>query len=132
MGSNPNIPVAKVVVVQTPLGIIKVALPPTLPDSPDPVGIAMGLFQSSVEAGSDDPLMETLSKLKQMAEDGQSHPLHVGLLILQQMSDSGMLPPMTMLLEGSGVTEHDLAHARAQVPGGQAGLLTKLDNPSMN
>jgi hypothetical protein len=131
MSEESDIPVAKIVVVQTPLGTIKVALPPSPPDEPDPVAVAMQQFQRSVEEGAEDPLMETLTELKRLEQEGRSAPLHVGLLILQQMCDSDMLPPMTELLRGSGVTEDDLHRAKAGVHT-PPGLLEKLDDANMN
>jgi hypothetical protein len=121
----------KVVVVQTPLGTIKVALPPLDPSEPDPVAVAMGMFQVSVESGADDPLQDTLVRLKEMANQGTRQPLHVGLLILQQLSDNGMLPPVADMLFGTGVTEADLNQAR-EFAREDDGLLDRIDDVNMN
>jgi hypothetical protein len=132
MTTPPHNAGQKIVVVQTPLGTVKVSLPPMDPDGPDPVAVAMGMFQTSVESGADDPLQDTLIRLKEMADHGTRSPLHVGLLILQQLSESGMLPPVVDMLVGTGVTEADLHHARANVPKGGSELLTRIEDVNLN
>lgn len=126
-----NEPVRKVVVVQTPLGILQIALP-DMPetDGADPLKIAMDEFQSAVDSGTPDPLQTTLLKLKGMADDGFTQPLTVGLAILKQMADNGMLPPMDELVEGTGINPDNIPTQPA--PKTQPGLFDKIDKENLN
>ncbi len=104
----------KIIVVQTPMGIMQVALPAAELDG-NPVETAMNEFQQNVEAGLEDPLQVTLNNLKQMSDEGTPHPLMVGLVLLEQMSEGGMLPPMQQILEGTSVSSDDLDKAHELV-----------------
>lgn len=126
---NPN--PTKIVVVQTPMGVVKLELPSDFAGT-DPVATALGTFKEAVESGSDDPLTDTLNRLKTLAEEGVHQPLTVGLLILKQMADGGMLPPMSTLIKGTGVTQADLDRALSLVPGARQGLLERLDTDFLN
>lgn len=123
-------PVRKVVVVQTPLGVLHIALP-DLPEmeNGDPLKIAMDEFQNAVDNGDPDPLQSTLLKLKGMADDGVVQPLAVGLAILKQMADNGMLPPMKELMQGTGIDPDVIQTIK---PEKQAGIFDKLDQTHLN
>ena len=124
-------PAAKVVVVQTPLGLLQIALPP-MPAMPngDPLKIAMDTFQNAVDEGVADPLQITLVKLKAMADGGVAQPLTVGLAILQKMSESGMLPPMAILVEGTGIDPTQ--YSTTQAPAAETGVLKKIEQVYLN
>jgi hypothetical protein len=130
---NGSQPITKVVIVQTPMGVLKLALPVTPgPDGQDPVAVAMGMFQSAVERGADDPLQETLAQLKEMANAGTAQPLVMGLAILKQMAENGMLPPLHSLIEGTGITPADIETALGTPEGARPGILDKLDSTNPN
>ena len=134
-GKQPDdVPVTKVIVVQTPLGLVKLALPVTTgPDGEDPLQVAMNTFQAAVDRGAEDPLMETLLLLKEMSDAGTTQPLVLGLAILKQMADKGMLPPMSALIEGTGITQAFVKKALAEVaPSEVRGILDKLDSIYLN
>lgn len=126
--------VTKVVVVQTPMGVLQLTVPSTTtPDGKDPLTVAMEMFQTNVERGADDPLMETLIVLKHMADNNNAQPLLIGLAVLKQMADSGMLPPMPALIEGTGITQTYVEQALKDA--GQTkrpGVLEKLDSIFLN
>ncbi len=120
-------------VVATPFGIMTIHLSfPVDPSQPDPLGVAIAMFQGLVDEGHDDPLTATLSRLKEMAEAGTEQPLLAGLALLQKMSSVGALPPLAALLAGSSVTDGDVRRAVGK-PGGDAqparrkSLLERLD-----
>jgi hypothetical protein len=127
-------PVSKLVVLQTPMGVLKVMVPATTtPDGRDPLAVAMEAFQNAVDRGADDPLMETLVLLKHMADnDGNTQPLLIGLMVLKQMADNGMLPPMNALLEGTGISSEDLDKAIRNVRPERPGVFDKLDQTNLN
>ncbi|MCA8912380.1 MAG: hypothetical protein KDB82_11795 [Planctomycetes bacterium] len=127
-------PGSKLVVVQTPMGVLKLMVPATTtPDGRDPLAVAMEMFQNAVDSGADDPLMETLVLLKHMAdEDGNSQPLTIGLMVLKQMADNGMLPPMKALIEGTGISEADLKQAFGIAGEKSPGIIDKLDQTNLN
>ncbi|MCF6227854.1 MAG: hypothetical protein L3J82_04185 [Planctomycetes bacterium] len=104
----------KIIVVQTPMGIMQVALPAAELDG-NPVETAMNEFQQNVEAGLEDPLQTTLNNLKDLSDQGEPQPLIVGLALLEQMSEGGMLPPMQQILEGTSVSSADLDKAHELV-----------------
>ena len=124
--------VHKIVVVQTPLGILQIALP-ELPatDGEDPLKVAMDEFQSAVDSGVEDPLQITLLKLKELADNGEAQPLVVGLAILKQMGDNGMLPPMSELVEGTGINPDAIQELETPAPE-RSGIFGKLDNLHLN
>ena len=127
----------KIVVVQTPMGLLKVALP-ALPsvNGEDPLAVAMEMFQGNVDKGVADPLTETLLGLKEMADAGAVHPLTVGLALLKQMSENGMLPPMGVLIEGTGITEayvnQALTDAAGEVRPTKPGILERMQTIHLN
>ncbi|MCB9894386.1 MAG: hypothetical protein H6839_08050 [Planctomycetes bacterium] len=127
-------PVVKVVVVQTPLGLVKLAVPVSgTPGGFDPLQVAMNTFQQAVDSGVADPLMQTLQELKEMSDAGTTEPLVIGLAILKQMSDKNMLPPMNVLIEGTGITPAFVNAALETVtPTGQRGVIDKLDSIYLN
>lgn len=130
---NPEPSKTKVVVVMTPMGALKLALPNTkTPSGEDPVAVAMQAFQGAVERGADDPLQETLVQLKEMADNGSDQPLVMGLNILKQMSEKGMLPPMQTLIEGTGITEAYVAQAVGATEVAGPGIIDRVDNNSLN
>lgn len=131
---NPEEPGQKIVVVQTPAGVIKLALPAGgTTDGRDPVAVAMDTFQSAVDRGAEDPLAETLHELRQLAEQGTTQPLQVGLAILKEMSESGMLPPMPLILQGTGLSVGDVAKALGgELPARRRGLFEKLDQTNFS
>lgn len=100
---NPN--PTKIVVVQTPMGVVKLELPSDFAGT-DPVATALGTFKEAVESGSDDPLTDTLNRLKTLA--------------------------MSTLIKGTGVTQADLDRALSLVPGARQGLLERLDTDFLN
>jgi hypothetical protein len=123
----------KIVVVMTPMGALKLALPnATGPNGEDPVAVAMQAFQGAVDRGADDPLQETLVYLKDMADNGSKLPLVMGLSILKQMSERGMLPPMQTLIEGTGITEAYVSEALGHDASARTGILERLDTHSLN
>ncbi|MHC4839680.1 MAG: hypothetical protein ACYTDT_01815 [Planctomycetota bacterium] len=105
----------RIIVVQTPIGIMKVALPIGATLQGNPLETAMEEFQTNVDAGHEDPLQVTLNNLKDLSDEGQPHPLMVGLALLEQMSSGGMLPPMQQILEGTAVTSSDVSAAQELV-----------------
>ena len=120
-------------VVDTPFGIMTIHLAfPVDPSQPDPLGVAIAMFQGMVDEGHDDPLTATLSRLKEMAAAGTEQPLLAGLALLEKMSSIGALPPLSALLAGSSVTEGDVRRAvgkpeaEAQ-PAPRKSLLERLD-----
>jgi hypothetical protein len=123
----------KVVIVQTPMGTLKLALP-SLPsaDGVDPLAVAMETFQSAVDRGADDPLQETLVTLKQMSDEGSTQPLVIGLAILKQMAENGMLPPLPALIEGTGITQAFVADALGEPLPKTASIFDKIDSHSLN
>ena len=130
---QPDKPSLKVVVVQTPLGMVKLALPVSLgADGEDPLHLAMETFQKAVDSGASDPLMETLIILKGMADAGTPQPLVMGLAILKQMAEGGMLPPMKALIEGTGITQAFVDKALGEVAPNMRGLFDKLDSIYLN
>ena len=130
-------PAHKVVIVQTPLGVLQIALPdmPEMVDG-DPLKIAMDEFQSAVDSGEPDPLQSTLLKLKNMADNGVMQPLAVGLAVLKQMADNGMLPPMAELVEGTGINPDAVNPGKIisnDTPQpNRNGVIDKLDNIDLN
>jgi hypothetical protein len=130
LSKQPEHPATKLVLVQTPMGVFKFAVP-ALP-GPDAVAIAMNMFQSALDAGSDDPLTETLTSLKQMAIEGSHQPLLTGLMILKQMGDSGLLPPLPVLVEGTGITEHDVKQALGALNKRPEGLFMRMEQVFLN
>ncbi|MBK8205781.1 MAG: hypothetical protein IPK87_03185 [Planctomycetes bacterium] len=134
MSQQPNDPETRYVLVQTPAGVFKFAVPAKM--GTDPVAIAMEMFQTNVDSGAADPLQQTLLQLKAMAEQGTDQPLITGLMLLRQMAEKGLLPPLPVLVEGTGITEEDLTQAggsvqaRAEVR--REGLLDRLDNENLN
>ncbi|MCA8914605.1 MAG: hypothetical protein KDB90_04265 [Planctomycetes bacterium] len=131
-GENP--PVTKVIVVQTPLGLVKLAVPVSGDsDGQDPLQVAMSAFQDAVDRGAEDPLTETLLHLKEMSDAGTTQPLVLGLAILKQMADKNMLPPMSVLIEGTGITPAFVQSALEEVtPREQRGIIDKLDSIYLN
>lgn len=127
-------PGSKLVVVQTPMGVLQLVVPATqTPDGRDPLTVAMEMFQNAVDKGADDPLMETLILLKHMADNDNAQPLLIGLAVLKQMSDKGMLPPVNSLIEGTGISESDVRKALENVATRKRpGLFEKLDNNNLN
>lgn len=130
LSKQPDLPATKLVLVQTPMGVFKFSVP-ALP-GPDSVAIAMSMFQQALDAGSDDPLTETLTSLKQMAEDGSRQPLLTGLMILKQMGDSGLLPPLPVLVEGTGITQHDVTQALGALNKRPEGLFARMETVFLN
>ncbi len=134
MSSQPNDPETRYVLVQTPAGVFKFAVPAAMGN--DPVAIAMEMFQANVDSGTSDPLQQTLLQLKAMAEQGTDQPLITGLMLLRQMAEKGLLPPLPMLVEGTGITENDLAQAGGNVEAPsempREGLLERLDRENLN
>ncbi|MDH5641132.1 MAG: hypothetical protein OEY28_07550 [Nitrospira sp.] len=112
-GPNPGSDRAHAVhIIQTPLGIIRVALDyPATPGEPDPLSQAIDTFQTAVSEGAANPLGEALSRLKEMAYLGRGQPLIAGLALLKRMADDGMLPSMEVLLQDTGVTQDDVAES---------------------
>ncbi|MCG3184880.1 MAG: hypothetical protein ICCCNLDF_03031 [Planctomycetes bacterium] len=126
-------PVTKLVVVQTPLGMVKLAVPVSLtPDGKDPLTVAMETFQNAVDEGAEDPLAHTLMQLKQMSDAGSNQPLVMGLAILKQMADSGMLPPMAALIAGTGISPEFVSSALAQVTPERRSIFDKLETVYLN
>lgn len=127
--SEPAPEGTKVVLVQTPAGLIKLALPAGgTADGRDPVAVAMSTFQSAVDRGAEDPLTETLNELEELANRGVTQPLMVGLAILSHMSENGMLPPMDLILQGTGLSAGDVEHAlNGRPPKRSPGILDKID-----
>jgi hypothetical protein len=124
---------SRYVMMQTPMGVFQFVVPVTT--GPDPVAVAMALFQEAANDGDDDPLTTTLRRLKLMAEQGTEQPLLTGLMILHQMAGKGLVPPVHALLEGTGVTQGDLTQAIAALPAepkAQSGLLDNMDNVNLN
>lgn len=134
---SPETP--KVHVIQTPLGVVKVVTTSDDQDG-DPLGFAIQTFHVAMESEESDPLACALIKLKQLADDGTQQPLHAGLSLLQQMSGMGLLPPMSVLLEGTNVTNDDVTNAVGTlklvagpgVPEPSKSIFDKLDNQSLN
>jgi hypothetical protein len=123
----------KVVIVQTPMGTLKLALPSTIDaDGNDPLAVAMETFQSAVDRGADDPLQETLVTLKEMSDAGSTQPLIIGLAILKQMAENGMLPPLPALIEGTGITQAFVADALGEPVPAAASIFDKIDSHSLN
>jgi hypothetical protein len=123
----------KVVIVQTPMGTLKLALPTSVgADGEDPLAVAMETFQSAVDRGADDPLQETLLQLKEMSDNGSTQPLVMGLAILKQMAENGMLPPLPALIEGTGITPAFVADALGEPEVKPAGIFDKIDSHSLN
>jgi hypothetical protein len=130
---NEGQPVTKVVVVQTPMGTLKLALPVSVSSTgEDPLAVAMETFQSAVDRGADDPLQETLLQLKEMSDNGSTQPLVMGLAILKQMAENGMLPPMNTLIEGTGITQAFVEEALGAPETKQPGIFEKIDSHSLN
>lgn len=131
---DPQKPVSKLVVLQTPMGTLQLMVPAMeTPDGQDPLAVAMEMFQNTVERGADDPLMETLIQLKQMADDNNEQPLVMGLAVLKQMSDNGMLPPLAVLIEGTGITQEYVKNALSGFDAQQRpGVIENLDNINLN
>jgi hypothetical protein len=123
----------KVVIVQTPMGTLKLALPAIIDNNgEDPLAVAMETFQSAVDRGADDPLQETLLQLKEMSDAGSTQPLVIGLAILKQMAENGMLPPMNALIEGTGITQAFVADALGEPLPKAASIFDKIDSHSLN
>lgn len=123
----------KVVIVQTPMGTLKLALPNSVTaDGEDPLAVAMETFQSAVDRGADDPLQETLLQLKEMSDNGSTQPLVMGLAILKQMAENGMLPPLPALIEGTGITQAFVADVLGEPTTQAPGIFEKIDSHSMN
>jgi hypothetical protein len=124
---------SRYVLMQTPMGVFQFVVPVT--SGPDPVEVAMGMFQKAVNAGEPDPLNATLARLKQMAEQGSNQPLLTGLMILKQMADNGLVPPVASLIEGTGITQTDLTQAidaLPQKPAEHDDLFSRMDNVNLN
>ncbi|MCC7508884.1 MAG: hypothetical protein IT464_05885 [Planctomycetes bacterium] len=134
MSPQPNDPETRYVLVQTPAGVFKFAVPAKM--GSDPVALAMEMFQANVDGGSADPLQQTLLQLKAMAEKGTDQPLITGLMLLRQMAEKGLLPPLPVLVEGTGITEDDLRkagdHAEAPADERRESLLDRLDRENLN
>lgn len=119
-------PELRYVVIQTPMGIFKFAVP--VVEGPDPVKIAMEMFQANVDGGEGDPLLATLTQLKTLAQEGSDQPLITGLMLLRQMAEKGLVPPLPELIHGTGITQQDLNQAGANNPG----LFDRIDQQNLN
>ncbi len=120
----------RLVLMQTPMGTYHFVVPVT--SGPDPVAVAMQAFQAAVDRGDEDPLSSTLRHLKQMARKGAGKPLQTGLMILKQMADNGLVPPLPTLIEGTGVTENDLADALNALPRRETSLFDRMETVYLN
>jgi hypothetical protein len=120
----------KFVLVQTPVGLFKFEVPAS--SGPDPVAVAMDMFQKAIETGVHNPLAETLTQLKQMAIEGSGQPLITGLVILKQMADNGLMPPVPELIRGTGITETDLTQAYEALPKRTGGLFERMGTVYLN
>lgn len=74
----------KLIVIQTPMGIVKIPLGATA-DMPEPMVRAMRIFESAVEKGVLDPVGETLQRLQQMADLGDGAPLAASLEFINNL-----------------------------------------------
>lgn len=74
----------KLIVIQTPMGIVKIPLGATA-DMPEPMVRAMKIFESAIEKGVLDPVGETLQRLQQMADLGDGGPLAASLEFINNL-----------------------------------------------
>ncbi len=74
----------KLIVIQTPMGIVKIPLGATA-DMPEPMVRAMKIFESAIEKGVLDPVGETLQRLQQMADVGDGGPLAASMEFINNL-----------------------------------------------
>lgn len=90
--SDRNRAEQKVLMIQTPQGVVKINLG-TAADMPEPMAKALRIFESAIDKGAVDPLAETLHRLQQMAADGDAAPLAAAMELMNRVMAKGMPSP---------------------------------------
>lgn len=82
--SDRKRPEHKVLMIQTPQGVVKIDLgsPATMPE---PMAKALRIFESAVDRGALDPVAETFHRLQQMAADGDALPLAAAMELMNRV-----------------------------------------------